>query len=85
MYSLNYTKKAEKVIKKLPKTAQKQIISVLERSRIRPHAFFERLVGSKSYKIRAGDYRIIADIVNNELRILVINVGHRKDIYSNKK
>jgi len=81
MYDLLYSNSARKTLKKLPKKIQEHIISVLERSRIRPEAYFERLVGDKSYKIRAGDYRIIADIYKNKLCILVIKIGHRKNVY----
>ena len=81
MFELVYSKSAVKFLKKLEKKDQNHILSVLERARIRPEAHFERLVGCKSYKIRAGEYRIIADIYNNDLIILVIKVGHRKNIY----
>lgn len=70
-----------KFLKKLPKEKQEHILSVLERARIRPEAHFERLIGEKAYKLRAGDYRIIADIYKEKLRILVIKIGHRKNIY----
>ncbi|MBU0756527.1 MAG: type II toxin-antitoxin system RelE/ParE family toxin [Nanoarchaeota archaeon] len=65
----------------MPKQKQKHILSVLERVRIRPELHFERLVGEKTYKIRAGAYRIIADIYKDKLNILVIKIGHRKNIY----
>jgi mRNA interferase RelE/StbE len=81
MYEINYSHSAAKFIKKLSKKEKAHILAVLERARIRPEARFERLVGIKSYKLRAGDYRIIADIYKDELRILVIKIGHRKNIY----
>ena len=81
MYDIHYSKSSAKFIKKLPKLKQKHILSVLERARIRPEKHFERLVGEKSYKLRAGDYRIIADIFHDKLVVLVIKVGHRKNIY----
>jgi mRNA interferase RelE/StbE len=81
MYEINYSNSARKFLKKLDKEKQKHILSVLERSRIRPESHFERLVGEKAYKLRAGDYRIIADIYSNQLVILVIKIGHRKNIY----
>lgn len=81
MFELNYSKSAVKFLKSLSKDKQEHILSVLERARIRPEKYFERLVGDKSYKLRAGNYRIIADIYRNELKILVIKVGHRKNIY----
>lgn len=81
MYEVIYSKSAIKFIKKLSKINQKHILSVIERSRIRPEKHFERLVGEKTYKLRAGDYRIIADINEGKLQILVIKVGHRRNIY----
>lgn len=81
MYDIFYSNSATKFLKKLPKQKQKHILSVLERVRIRPELHFERLVGEKTYKIRAGAYRIIADIYKDKLNILVIKIGHRKNIY----
>lgn len=81
MYDIIYSKSAAEFLKKLSPKFQKQILSVLDRARIRPESHFERLVGLKSYKIRAGDYRIIADMQNEKLCILVIKIGHRKNIY----
>ena len=81
MYEIFYSNSAVKFLKKLPANTQKHILSVLERARIRPEAHFERLVGEKSFKLRAGDYRIISDIYHDKLVILVIKIGHRKNIY----
>ena len=81
MYAIEFTQSAEKAFLKLPQEAQKRIKAVLERSRVRPQEHFERLVGMDTYKLRAGDYRIIADIQHDKLMILVIEVGHRKNIY----
>ena len=81
MYEIVYSRTASKFIKKLPKQKQMHILAVIERARIRPEAHFERLVGQKTYKLRAGDYRIIADIYKEKLCVLVIKIGHRKNIY----
>jgi len=38
--------------------------------------------GNNSFhKIRSGDYRVIYEIHNNRLVILVVKIGHRKDVY----
>jgi mRNA interferase RelE/StbE len=84
MYELIYSKKALKYLNKLPKDIQERIIKTLERCRVRPHAFVKRLVSEQFFKLRVGDYRVIADINKNQLRILVIKIGHRKKIYKNK-
>ena len=81
MYSLVYSEEALKYLRKLNKSLQLRIISTLERCRIRHYAHVKKLVGSPYFRLRVGDYRVIMDISNNELRIFVIEVGHRKNIY----
>jgi len=60
---------------------QKRIISALARIRIRPEAYVSKLAGDPGYKLRIGDYRVILDIDKNRLIILVIKIGHRRNIY----
>ena len=81
MYEIIFSQKAKKQLFGLEKNIQERIITVLERIRIRPEAYITKLVGDPGYKLRVGDYRVIMDIDNNNLLILVIKVGHRKDIY----
>jgi mRNA interferase RelE/StbE len=80
-YSVIFSDKARQQIKKLEREDQERIISALERIRIRPGAYVTKLVGDPGYKLRVGDYRIIMDINNYELQILVLKVWHRKNIY----
>lgn len=82
LYEIIFSLKAKKQLLKLEKTVQERIISVLERIRIRPEDFVTKLIGDPGYKLRVGDYRIIMDIDKKNLLILVIKVGHRKNIYN---
>jgi mRNA interferase RelE/StbE len=81
LYEVIFSNKARKQLLKLEKNIQIRIIAVLERIRIRPESYVTKLVGDPGYKLRVGDYRIMMDIDNNNLFILVIMVGHRRDIY----
>lgn len=40
-----------------------------------------KLSGKEFYRIRQGDYRIIYEIVENRLVVVVIKIGHRRDVY----
>ena len=80
-YEIVFSDKALKQLKKMEGIVQERIIAVLERIRIRPEAYVTKLVGDPGYRLRVGDYRIIMDIDNKELQILVLKVGHRKNIY----
>lgn len=81
MYSLFFTEKAARQIEGLEQDVRERILSVLERIRVRPQAFVKRLVGRKFYRLRVGDYRVIVDIEHGRLLVVVLEVGHRKNIY----
>ena len=80
-YEIIFTDTARKQFKKLEKDIQERIIKALERIRIRPEAHIKKLVGYSGYRLRVEEYRIILDIEKEKLIILVIKIGHRKNIY----
>jgi mRNA interferase RelE/StbE len=41
----------------------------------------KKLKGRNAWRIRVGDYRVIYEIHDRELHILVITVGHRREVY----
>ena len=81
MYEIIFSNEAKKQLFKLEKSIQRRIIAALERIRIRPESYITKLVRDPGYKLRVWDYRVIMDIDNNNLLILVIKVGPRRDIY----
>ena len=81
---------SEKQLKKLDRNTQKNILNFLEdkiKSSSNPKYIGHSLTGKLSglWRYRVGDHRIICEIKNNELAILVIGMGHRKDIYEKFK
>lgn len=46
----------------------------------RPHGC-RKMSGSEEYRVRVGDYRILYEIEDAVLRVLVVKVGHRRDVY----
>ena len=81
MYSIEFSKTAQKQLYQLEKGIQIRIISTLERTRVRPYPHVKKLVGSPYFRLRVGQYRVILDIKENKLIIYVIEIGHRKNIY----
>ena len=81
MFSLTYTKEALKQLRKLPREVQVRILSSLERIRVRPYPHVKKLVGCPYFRLRVGEYRVILDIQENKLIILIVDIGHRKNIY----
>ncbi len=83
MYSIAFDSKAEKQLAKLDKSIQERILTALDRIKVRPFSYdIKRLQGTPYYRLRVGKYRIILDIKQHQLIIIVIEIGHRKNIYS---
>lgn len=81
-YQIEFKPTAQKSLEKLPKKIQKRIqgvITVLESNPLPPKA--EKLKGRDAYRIRVSDYRIIYSIENNVLLVVVVSIGHRREIY----
>ena len=82
MYELLYSPIAVKQLEKLEYQIKERILIALGRLRIRPESCdIKKLVGMQGYRLRVGDYRIIFDMEKDKLLILVLQIGHRKNIY----
>lgn len=81
-YEVEFKSSALKELKKLPKRISIRIFNAIDKLSINPRAGNTRpMVGSMSWRLRVGDYRIVYDINDKKIVILIIKVGHRKDIY----
>jgi mRNA interferase RelE/StbE len=81
MYKLIFDEEAIKFLDKLPKEITKRIFKKIQDTKENPHHFFIKLKNRQEYKLRVGNYRIIADINDSKITIYIITIGHRKDIY----
>lgn len=80
-FELEYSEESLFQLRGLDILVAKRIVQKIESTRSDPHRFFVRLVGRNEYKLRVGDYRVIADIEENRRVIIVRSLGHRKNIY----
>ena len=83
VYEILLSKTSRKQLKIFPAFVHNNIIEEITNLSTNPRpAGCIKLKGYKnSYRIRVGDYRVIYEIEDKMLRILVIAIGHRKDIY----
>lgn len=82
MYNIAYTKEAKQRIDKLSLKKKLRIKEAVERIAQNPDIgkrLTYELTGLLSY--RSGDYRIIYRIYHKEILVLVLTIGHRKDVY----
>ena len=87
-YKIKFSEKALKQLKKLDKHVSSLIIGWLEKNiegSENPRIHGKGLVENKSgqWRYRIGDYRVICEILDNEVVVLVLEVGHRREIYKN--
>ena len=82
-YKIVPTPKFAKSFKKLDPFVRKQIKSYLNRVTDNPRAKGKALVANRTgqWRYRIGVYRVIVNIQHNELIILALEVGQRRDIY----
>ena len=81
-YTVVVTATVKKLILKLPSSIAHRIENSLLQLEEDPRPpGYKKLKGRNGYRIRVGDYRIIYEIEDNILRIVIIDVGNRKDIY----
>lgn len=83
MYQVEITSAARRQIKKLPPNIKPQILQALEDLAIEPRPYGVLKMQSEDglYRIRVEDYRIVYAIEDDELLVLVVKVGHRRDVY----
>ena len=85
-FSVRYDEKALKQLKKMDRIVQRLIVNWIEKNLIdteNPRLHGKGLSGDKSgyWRYRVGDYRVIADIRDEEIIIVIVEIGHRREIY----
>ena len=83
VYQVQLTRTAEKELEGLPKQAADRILSRIRGLGAEPRPRdCKKLVGQKNaFRIRVGDYRVVYEIHDDKVIVLVIRIRHRKDAY----
>ena len=82
-YRIEFKRSAAKTLKKIPKSDQRRISDRIDGlSENFPNPDTTKMKGDNPFhRIRVGDYRIIYEIHEEILLILVLKIGHRKEVY----
>ncbi|MCC2624966.1 MAG: addiction module toxin, RelE/StbE family [Burkholderiales bacterium] len=85
MWSVRVGKTAEKELKKLDKQTQIRISKELIKISINPRGYGKGLTGKLSglWRYRVGDYRIVCELIDKIMVVMVVSVAHRQEIYKN--
>lgn len=84
-YTIKITRKAQKALAKIPVTYQEKTIEAIYALSENPYPNgSKKLTNREAWRIRVGVYRVIYEVHEDILSILVIQIGHRKNIYQIK-
>jgi mRNA interferase RelE/StbE len=84
VYKIIFKKEAAKSLNKLPRNVSKMIYEKIKSIAANPYAEHpnaKKLQGRDAYRLRVGDWRVIYEIQNEQLVILVLKVAPRGEVY----
>jgi mRNA interferase RelE/StbE len=82
-YRVKFSKAADKELDALPKKLADRILEAIRELAVepRPHGSKKLAGTTNTYRIRVGDYRVIYEVHDKEVVVLVVRISHRKDAY----
>lgn len=82
-YELQFKKSVAKDLRKIPNSDVKKILQRVQSLVLNPRgAGCVKLSGQERYRIRQGVYRIVYEIKDDEIIVVVVKVAHRSRVYS---
>ena len=84
VYRVVTTKSFDKTLAKIPVNLQKRIVAKIREVAVNPYApnnNLTKLQGRDGYRLRVGDWRVIYELQDDRLLMLVLEVGPRGEIY----
>lgn len=81
-YAVSILRRAQKELADLPRDAYDRVREALHKlsEDPRPHGC-SKLSGRDGWRVRCGDYRIIYEINDTDRTVMILHVGHRRDVY----
>lgn len=81
-YRIELKPVARRAMARLPLEVRQRLGKAIDGLKLDPRPpGCKRMKGQASFRIRVGDYRVVYDVEDSVLRVLVVKVGHRKDVY----
>ena len=81
-FEVLFKQSVAKDLRQIPKKDVARILKRIDVLRAEPRPpGVEKLSGQEKYRIRQGVYRIFYEIRNDELIVVVVKIGHRRDVY----
>lgn len=86
-YTVEVTTSAEKALRKLDKPVRRRVLAALDRlaDEPRPNGCIKLTGSENTWRIRVADWRVLYEIHDRVLRVLVIDVEHRAKVYRDRR
>ncbi|MBI1986595.1 MAG: type II toxin-antitoxin system RelE/ParE family toxin [Rhodospirillales bacterium] len=84
MWSVAYTADAIRTFKRMDRTVARRLrakILALARDPKAPNNNVKKLTGVAGYRLRVGDWRVIYTLKHQVLTVIVVQIGHRSEVY----
>lgn len=81
-FEIEFRASVEKELKEIPQKDQIRILRSISLLSADPHPpTSKKLSGQDRYRLRQGDYRILYEILNQRLVVVIVKIGHRRDVH----
>ncbi|MGL5828715.1 MAG: type II toxin-antitoxin system RelE family toxin [Angustibacter sp.] len=82
-YRVEFTSASARQVKKLPRPTRTRILRAIESLAEEPRPPGARKLAGQAtaWRVRTGDYRIIYEVLDDELVITIVRAGHRREVY----
>lgn len=81
-YEVLILRRAQRELVRLPQEAYQRVGDVIRNFSGEPRPVgCLKLAGREGWRVRVGEYRIVYEIDDTEQRVIVLHVGHRRDVY----
>ncbi len=81
-YRVVFRKSITRDMRRIPNRDLRRILDTIHALSEDPRApGVEKLSGQERYRVREGDYRIIYEVKDDQVIVVVVKIGHRKDVY----
>ncbi|NOY53880.1 MAG: type II toxin-antitoxin system RelE/ParE family toxin [Deltaproteobacteria bacterium] len=81
-YEIHILRRAQKELERVPHDHVPRIVNAVRALSSSPRLVgCTKLTGREGWRIRVGNYRVVYEIDDQEGRVIVLHIGHRRDVY----
>lgn len=83
LYRITFKARAQKELRKLPQNISERVEKAIDElaNNPRPRNSKKLINRDNSWRLRIGNYRVLYEIYDNEIKVLIVRIRHRRDVY----